>query len=132
MTSKLIEVAKSVPHEEEEEEKSRAGSDEEEDGASSASSFDSDSDGDDGTSFVSDVSFTEDQFNQLVQSIEDEGQEFLIREKYMDEEQVAEIGRMFDMFDSDGSGFLDVDEVKEIMMNLGFNLTEEGARVCVE
>ena len=53
--------------------------------------------------------------------------------KYLDEEQIVELKGVFEMFDVDGSGAIDVKELKQVMQNLGMNPTdEEVARMMAE
>ena len=43
----------------------------------------------------------------------------------LDEEQIVELRGVFEMFDVDGSGAIDVKELKQVMQNLGMNPTDE-------
>ena len=43
----------------------------------------------------------------------------------LDEEQITELQGVFQMFDVDGSGAIDVKELKQVMQNLGMNPTDE-------
>ena len=45
--------------------------------------------------------------------------------KLLDEDQVVELYHVFDMFDTDGSGDIDVKELKQVMYDLKMNPTEE-------
>ena len=43
----------------------------------------------------------------------------------LDEEQITELKGVFEMFDVDQSGAIDVKELKQVMQNLGMNPTDE-------